>query len=45
VPTAAPLRVIESPYGHDAFLLEAEAVGNHIRQAVALAERARASRA
>lgn len=45
VPTAAPLRVIESPYGHDAFLLEAEAVGNHIRQAVALAERARAGRA
>ena len=44
VPTAAPLRVIESPYGHDAFLLESEAVGNHIRQAVALAERARRSR-
>jgi len=44
VPTAAPLRVIESPYGHDAFLLESEAVGNHIRQAFALAERARRSR-
>ena len=44
VPTAAPLRVIESPYGHDAFLLESEAVGNHIGQAVALAERARNSR-
>jgi len=44
LPTAAPLRVIESPYGHDAFLLEHEAVGNHIRQAVALAERARSNR-
>ena len=44
VPTAAPLRVIESPYGHDAFLLESEAVGNHICQAVALAERARNNR-
>lgn len=44
VPTAAPLRVIESPYGHDAFLLESEAVGNHIGQAVALAQRARSNR-
>lgn len=44
VPTAAPLRVIDSPYGHDAFLLEAEAVGNHIGQAFAMAERARRDR-
>lgn len=44
VPTASPLRVIESPYGHDGFLLETEAVGNHIQQAFALAERARRAR-
>ncbi|MDQ1249899.1 MAG: Homoserine O-acetyltransferase, partial [Actinomycetota bacterium] len=41
IPSAAPLRVIESPYGHDAFLLEAEAVGAQLREALELAQSAR----
>lgn len=41
IPSAAPLRVIESPYGHDAFLLEAEAVGAQLREALELARAAR----
>jgi homoserine O-acetyltransferase len=31
IPGAGPLHVVESPYGHDGFLLEAEAVGAHLR--------------
>jgi homoserine O-acetyltransferase len=27
IPGAAPLRVVDSPYGHDGFLIEADAVG------------------
>lgn len=41
VPSAGPLRVIESPYGHDAFLLESEAVGRQLREALELSLAAR----
>lgn len=36
VPSAGPLRIIESPYGHDAFLLESDAVGIQLREALDL---------
>jgi homoserine O-acetyltransferase len=36
-PTCAELDVIESPYGHDGFLIEVEAVGALVRKAQALA--------
>jgi homoserine O-acetyltransferase/O-succinyltransferase len=32
IPTAGPLRVIESPYGHDGFLIEVEAVGRIVAE-------------
>lgn len=35
IPTAKPLRLIESPYGHDGFLIEVDAVGELVRQALA----------
>lgn len=41
VPSAGPLRVIESPYGHDAFLLESEVVGAQLREALQLSLDAR----
>jgi homoserine O-acetyltransferase len=31
IPGAGPLHVVTSPYGHDGFLLETEAVGAHLR--------------
>jgi homoserine O-acetyltransferase len=31
-PTAAPLNVLESDFGHDGFLIEVEAVGSIIRK-------------
>lgn len=37
IPTAAPLQVIRSPYGHDGFLLESEQVGGLIARTLALA--------
>jgi homoserine O-acetyltransferase len=36
VPTAQPLATISSPFGHDGFLVEVEAVGEVIRQALSL---------
>ena len=36
VPYAGALRVIESPFGHDAFLLESEAVAAQLREAFTL---------
>ena len=36
VPTAEPLAVISSPFGHDGFLIEVEEVGNLVRKAVEL---------
>ncbi|MEI8080291.1 MAG: homoserine O-acetyltransferase [Actinomycetes bacterium] len=36
IPTSGELRVIDSPFGHDAFLLESQAVGDIIREALAL---------
>ena len=36
VPTAEPLAVISSPFGHDGFLIEVEEVGNLVRIAVEL---------
>lgn len=36
IPTAGDLRIIDSPYGHDGFLLEGEAVGELIREALTL---------
>lgn len=36
VPTAAPLATISSPFGHDGFLVEVEAVGEVIRHALTL---------
>lgn len=38
LPGSTGLRVVESVYGHDGFLLETEAVGELIRQTLALAE-------
>jgi homoserine O-acetyltransferase len=37
-PTAAPLVVISSPFGHDGFLVEVESVGEVIRQALNLSK-------
>jgi homoserine O-acetyltransferase len=31
IPGAGPLHVVTSPYGHDGFLLETEAVGAQLR--------------
>ncbi|MGN6610090.1 MAG: homoserine O-acetyltransferase MetX, partial [Jatrophihabitans sp.] len=46
LPGCAGLDVIESPYGHDAFLIEVEAVGELVRRTLALAaDRAPAGRA
>ena len=36
VPTAEPLAVISSPFGHDGFLIEVEEVGNLVKRAVEL---------
>jgi homoserine O-acetyltransferase len=36
-PSALPLKTISSPYGHDGFLIEIEAVGSIIREALELA--------
>ncbi|MEI6621709.1 MAG: homoserine O-acetyltransferase [Actinomycetes bacterium] len=36
IPTSGDLRVIDSPFGHDAFLLESQAVGDIIGEALAL---------
>jgi homoserine O-acetyltransferase len=41
LPGCTGLEVVESIYGHDGFLVETEAVGQLIRQALALAERQR----
>ncbi len=41
IPSAGALRVIESPYGHDAFLLESEVVGRQLREALQLSLDAR----
>lgn len=41
-PTAAPLKLISSPFGHDGFLIEVETVGEIIRDTLALAHAARA---
>ena len=38
LPGSTGLRVVESIYGHDGFLLETEAVGELIRETLALAE-------
>lgn len=35
-PTAHPLRVVRSPYGHDGFLVEKEQVGEIVREALAV---------
>lgn len=40
----AGLRVVESVYGHDGFLVETEAVGELIRQTLGLADREGACR-
>jgi homoserine O-acetyltransferase len=32
IPHCAPLRVLESPYGHDAFLIESEQVGGIVEE-------------
>jgi homoserine O-acetyltransferase len=37
-PAAAPLVVINSPFGHDGFLVEVESVGNVIRAAIKLSK-------
>ncbi|MEO6701698.1 MAG: homoserine O-acetyltransferase [Jatrophihabitantaceae bacterium] len=34
IPTCSGLHVVSSPYGHDGFLIEAEAVGQLVRQAL-----------
>ena len=36
VPTAEPLRVVASPYGHDGFLLESDQVGDVVRDTLRL---------
>ena len=36
VPTAQPLAIITSPFGHDGFLIEVEEVGKLVRKAVEL---------
>ncbi|MBP7972414.1 MAG: homoserine O-acetyltransferase [Candidatus Nanopelagicales bacterium] len=36
IPTASALHAIESPHGHDGFLLESEAIGTTIKEALAL---------
>lgn len=41
IPTAAEPAMLASPYGHDGFLVEVEAVGAIVRHALALAEHAR----
>lgn len=41
-PTAAPLKLISSPFGHDGFLIEVETVGEIIRETLALANASRA---
>lgn len=41
IPSAEPPQVLASPYGHDGFLVEVEAVGALVRHAVNLAEHAR----
>ncbi len=35
IPTATGLRVVRSPYGHDAFLIETDQVGNLVREVLA----------
>ena len=35
IPGAAPARIIESPYGHDGFLIEADAVGDLVAELLA----------
>ena len=32
IPTASPLRVVHSPYGHDSFLIENEMIGAHVQE-------------
>lgn len=44
LPGCAGLRVVESVYGHDGFLVETEAVGELIRQTLGLADREGACR-
>ncbi|MCW2591267.1 MAG: homoserine O-acetyltransferase [Mycobacterium sp.] len=39
LPTCPELNVVETPYGHDGFLVETEAVGKLIRQTLELASR------
>jgi homoserine O-acetyltransferase len=39
LPTCPQLNVVETPYGHDGFLVETEAVGKLIRQTLELASR------
>ena len=41
VPTAEPLISINSDFGHDGFLVEAEAVGAAVRHALATAQNSR----
>jgi homoserine O-acetyltransferase len=41
VPTAEPLITISSDFGHDGFLVEAEAVGDAVRHALSIAENSR----
>src|SRR5664279_4742133 len=38
VPSCAGLRVVESLYGHDGFLIEIEAIGELVREALALSQ-------
>ena len=38
LPRAGKLRVIESPYGHDAFLIEVDAVAVLVRETLAAAQ-------
>jgi homoserine O-acetyltransferase len=40
-PTAAPLKQISSPFGHDGFLIEVETVGQIIRESLDLAHASR----
>jgi homoserine O-acetyltransferase len=35
IPGAGPLRIIDSPYGHDGFLIEAATVGGLLRELLA----------
>jgi len=35
IPTAEPATIVGSPYGHDGFLIEADAVGQLLRSTLA----------